>query len=286
MAQLEEFQKKLWLKKKMVLQSDYCITIDRVPEELYPDILKNQKQIQEWDTLFAISKIKNETKSGLFDQEAIPYSEVFSPDGNLFSGAESKGLNFLKANPFLVLDTQLFTRELKYQLLSTIENIDEDCNGLMINSENFQALNFLSKRYSESIDYIYIDPPYNTNSTPIIYKNEYLHSSWLSLIENRNELSKKLLKNTGVKSFAIDDAEMVNLSALIENQFNNYKLSRLTIIHNPKGSITRDFNRVHEYCLFLTPEEGSGFIARKLEENEKPRKMRRWGENSLRTERR
>lgn len=268
------------------MQADYCITLDRIPEGMYPDILKNQGQIQEWDKLFVISEIKKEEKEDLFSKDWITYSEVFDSAGNLLNGAESKGLLFLKTNPFLVLDTQFFTREWKFGLLATIPELDEQCNGLMINSENFQALNFLNSRFRQQIDYIYIDPPYNTNSTPIIYKNEYLHSSWLSLMENRNEVSKKLLKDTGVKSFAIDDAEMVNLSALIENQFENFRQSRISIIHNPKGSITRDFNRVHEYCLFLTPLEGSGYIGRKLQENDKPRKMRRWGENSLRIERR
>ena len=41
LAQLEDFQKKLWLKKKFVLQSDYCITVDRIPESFYPDIIAN-----------------------------------------------------------------------------------------------------------------------------------------------------------------------------------------------------------------------------------------------------
>ncbi|MBF0204960.1 MAG: hypothetical protein HQK67_11805 [Desulfamplus sp.] len=59
-----------------------------------------------------------------------------------------------------------------------------------------------------------------------------------------------------------------------------------TVVHNPKGSITKDFNRVHEYSLFLTKEEDKTAIARTLEENKTPRKMRRWGENSLRSERR
>src|SRR5690606_34892772 len=62
--------------------------------------------------------------------------------------------------------------------------------------------------------------------------------------------------------------------------------SRVTVIHNPKGSITKDFNRVHEYAIFLTPEVEGKVIERTLTESDKPRKMRRWGENSLRIERR
>ncbi|MGN0848718.1 MAG: site-specific DNA-methyltransferase, partial [Victivallaceae bacterium] len=45
LGQLEDFQKKLWLKKKFVVQCDYCITIDRIPEKFYPAIFSNQKQL-------------------------------------------------------------------------------------------------------------------------------------------------------------------------------------------------------------------------------------------------
>ena len=143
MAQLEDFQKKLWLKKKMVIQSDYCITLDRVPEEMYGDILSNQAQIQEWNALFSISEIKKEKSGDLFSTDTIAYAEVFNPEGKLIPGAEAKGIAFLKANPFLVLDTQFFTREWKFRLISSIPDLDEQCDGLMINSENFQALEFL-----------------------------------------------------------------------------------------------------------------------------------------------
>jgi adenine-specific DNA-methyltransferase len=94
----------------------------------------------------------------------------------------------------------------------------------------------------------------------------------------------KLLNEDGVKVVAIDDSEMVNLSIILEDVAPEYKLSRISVIHNPKGSITKDFNRVHEYALFLTKDD-KGYIARTLEKNTNPRKMRRWGENSLRTER-
>jgi adenine-specific DNA-methyltransferase len=223
MAQLEEFQKKLWLKKKMVLQSDYCITVDRVPEEMYLDILTNQAQIQEWDKLFAISEIKKEEKTELFEQENISYSEVFQKNGSLIYDAESKGIVFLKANPFLVLDTQFFSREWKYSLLSTFENIDEQCNGLMINSENFQALEFLNKRMAGTIDNVYIDPPYNTENDrtngSFIYKDTFEHSSWLSLMEDRLVSGFNLLSKDGVFLSSIDDDEFDLYSSLLRLKF-------------------------------------------------------------------
>jgi len=58
LSHIEEFQKTLWLKKKFVLSTDYCITLDRIPEELYPEIAQNTAQWQEWQVLFSIHEIE------------------------------------------------------------------------------------------------------------------------------------------------------------------------------------------------------------------------------------
>ena len=264
-AQLENFQKKLWLKKKFVVQSDYCITLDRVPENLYQDIINNESQRKEWVRLFAIDEIKGDLM-----QEG--YNEPLT-------------FEFLKQNPYLVLDTTFFDAKFKHQLAENIENIDEQTNGLLINSENFQALQFLQNKYSQGVDYCYIDPPYNTDSAPILYKNGYLDSSWLSLLQDRLLLSQNLLAPNFVYTVAIDDTELANLSMLLKERFNEHRISPITVVHNPKGSPTKDFNRTHEYAIFITEETNKNAIARILEENDTPRKMRRWGENSKRTER-
>jgi len=157
LAQLENFQKKLWLKKKFVVETNYCITLDRVPEELYSDIAANQSQREEWVRLFAIDEI----------------------EGDLYSPAYAKPLavEFLKANDKLVVDTRFFYEEFKAKLLASIENFDEQCDGLLIHSENFQALNLLQERYRLQVKCIHIDPPYNTATSGFLYKNEYRHSS-------------------------------------------------------------------------------------------------------------
>ena len=53
LAQIEDFQKKLWLKKKFVVETNYCVTLDRIPEELYPKIAANDSQRGQWVRLFA-----------------------------------------------------------------------------------------------------------------------------------------------------------------------------------------------------------------------------------------
>ncbi len=57
-AQIEEVQKRLFEKKKFVLETNYCITLDRVPEELYPEIAANDAQREEWVKLFSIDEIE------------------------------------------------------------------------------------------------------------------------------------------------------------------------------------------------------------------------------------
>jgi adenine-specific DNA-methyltransferase len=236
LAQLEDFQKRLWLKKKFVMQSDYCITLDRVPESLYPDIIANTAQIEEWKRLFAIDEIKADTVT-------LPYTEPLTID-------------FLKGNPFLVLDTAFFGQEWKYKLLASIENIDEQCDGLLINSENFQALNLISYRYKESTDCIYNDPPYNAKSSEILYKNSFKHSSWITLIENRLALSKILLKKDFVNVTAIDEIENFNLGKLIEDIFTDCENSCISIVHNPTGQQGSNFSYTHEFAHFSYPSDG------------------------------
>lgn len=256
LAQIENFQKKLWLKKKFVVSSHYCITVDRIPEELYPEIVDNETQWLQWNKL----GVWNKHNPGTIDD--------------------------LKSSLYRMVDTSLFSDSFKAKVLRTSQNLDKNIDGILIHSDNFQALNLMQERYKEKVKYIYIDPPYNTNSTPILYKNEYKHSSWASLMQDRLKKGMKLLKFDGVKTVAIDDSEMVNLSTILEQVAPEHTLSRITVVHNPKGSITRNFNRTHEYALFLTRDGLSGSIARTLEENSSPRKMRRWGENSRRVDRR
>jgi len=265
LTQLENFQKKLWLKKKFVVDTNYCVTLDRVPEELYAEIAANDAQRGEWVRLFAIDEIERDLARKGFSSPLT--------------------IEFLKDNPFLMVDTKFFHQEFKDKLLAGFDDLEE-IEGLLIHSENFQALQFLGKRYRGKIRYAYIDPPYNTASTPILYKNDYKHSSWASLMQDRLRLSFSLLSNDGVHTIAIDDTELANLTKILEQTAPSYRLTKITVVHNPKGSITKDFNRTHEYALFLTPEELKNCIERTLEPNETPRRMRRWGENSRRIDRR
>ena len=83
LAQLENFQKQLWLKKKFVLETQWCVTLDRVPEALYPEIAANAAQCEEWVELFAVDEIPGDLING----------------GATWNNPPS--VDFLKANPYL-----------------------------------------------------------------------------------------------------------------------------------------------------------------------------------------
>ena len=198
LAQLEDFQKKLWLKKKFVVGCDYCITLDRIPRTLYPEIIANDEQRKEWVRLFAIDEIKG-------DMMTEGYSEPLTE-------------KFLEDNPFLVLDTKFFSAEFKHKLVGSMEKVDEECNGLLINSENFQALELLQEKYRGKIGAVITDPPYNTGGDDFLYKDNYADSSWLSLMSERLKLSYSLMRDNAWISLNINDIELYNLVNMMSMQ--------------------------------------------------------------------
>jgi adenine-specific DNA-methyltransferase len=261
LAQLEEFQKKLWLKKKFVTETQYCITLDRIPEDMYAEITANDAQRAEWVALFAIDELDG-------------YGEPLTVD-------------FLKANPFLVLDTAFFNSDFKDAIMAGIQDFDESLDGLLIHSDNEQALRKMQLKHQNNVQCIYIDPPYNTDATPIVYKNNYKSSSWLSLMNSRLECSTGFFSDGDhALCIAIDDTELANLSKLIESHFNNYDLFRVIVNHYPgSGTGRSNVTRTHEYALFAVPKNEDVLRGEEKEDGIRERNFRRsgTGENNYRT---
>lgn len=245
LAQIEDFQKKLWLKKKFVIRTDYCITLDKIPAKYYEEIFSNAEQLKEWENLFSVKCALNNGKLKINDQTVVLSEIQDSP--------------FIIHN-YLVLDTKFFSDEFKDKLIAEFYNLDEETNGLLINSENFQALNLLTEKYTNNISGIYVDPPYNAKSSEILYKNTFKHSSWLSFIYDRIDLSKVLLyENNGVFNIAIDENEQEYLGVLLSQLFINYRKTCVSVIHNPSGQQGDNFSYTNEYSYFLYPS-GKRFI--------------------------
>jgi adenine-specific DNA-methyltransferase len=231
LASIEDFQKKLWLKKKFVVAAHYCMTLDRVPDELYPAIAANSVQWAQWHQL------------GMRDS------------------TEAGSVKDLKDSPYLMVDTALFDAAFRANLLKAIPDLDASTDGLLVNSDNFQALTLLTERYRGAFDCIYIDPPYNTDASAIDYKNGYKSSSWLSLLDSRLRAGKSLLKNNGVLLAAIDDAQFRELSFLAEEVFDKL-LGTFAVRANPSGRPTKTgYSVSHEYMIAVGQSEKS-FIGR------------------------
>ena len=230
--QIERFQKALWEKRKFVTETQYCITIGNINESFYSDIIARDPQWTEWKELFHIDDDKALFNSGENKEERW-----------------AKRYDFLKSHPTLVLDTKHFDQSFVDRLLSSFNEIDEMVDGLLIHSENFQALNLLQEKYREKVKCIHIDPPYNTNSSGFLYKNNYQHSSWISMMENRLSISMNLMdQNSSCILCHIDDNEYENLFQLfgtlgIENKG--------TIIWDKRNPVsgTKKVATQHEYIL-------------------------------------
>ena len=235
LAQLEDFQKKLWLKKKFVVSTHYCVTLDRLPESLYPAIAANPKQWEQWDKL------------GMLDGKKT----------DLFKQAKAGSVAYLKEHPYLMADTVLFDAAFKQALLASVDNLDESLDGLLIHGDNFQALNLLQERYRNKVKCIYIDPPYNTDASSIVYKNGYKDSTWSSLMDNRLEVAKNYLTEDGIICAAIDDEEVIELRSILAQHFTK-QVGVAVVRSNPAGRKTKGkFAPAHEYGLFFGNSESS-----------------------------
>ncbi len=153
---------KIWNKPRFVLNSHFIVSLDKLKAKNY-DLNKitnhknYPKQVKEWQDL------------------------------NL------KTTDNLLENEFLPLDT-IYFKDLEEGIKSQFN--ENEINGTLIKSENYQALNSLKNRYKETIDCIYIDPPFNTGSD-FAYIDRFQDSTWLSLMHNRLELAYDFLSHQG-----------------------------------------------------------------------------------------
>ncbi|EMB4653138.1 DNA methyltransferase [Klebsiella aerogenes] len=254
LAQIENFQKKIWNKKKFVVDTNYLFTIDKLPKNLYSAVIKNDAQWEQWYQL------------GFLHNDSVDREKT------------------LKENAGLIVDTSLFERKFKDDFLLTINDIDECLSGNLYSGDNYQVLKLISTKYEKVIDGIYIDPPYNTNASEILYKNGYKDSSWCSLMNSRLEVSKSLLKENAATCTTIDEYEVANLELLLKETFVGYKIRPVIIEYNHRGRVKSNFAITHEYALWTIPEDRD-VISRQIEiSDEIRRNLRRTGSSSTRAE--
>ena len=130
LAQIEGFQKMLWEKRKFVVDTQYCVTMGNVPSVFHQEIVNNEAQWEEWKDLLGI-------------------------DGS------NRSKSFLKARPTLPLDTHHFPACFTDRLLASIGeigDIDDMTDGLLVHSENWQALRLMQGKSRGNVQCVYIDP--------------------------------------------------------------------------------------------------------------------------------
>lgn len=174
-AKFEDELKAIWLKPKFAKNTEYVFSLDIIINKA-----KDSKKLL--DLIFKDKNFKNQIKE---------WRELNLIDENFnISSLE------IEKYKFIPIDTKHLSREVKFELLSSFDNLEELLNGELIKSDNFQALNSIMPKYQGKIDLIYIDPPFNTGSD-FEYKDKFQDSTWLSLMENRLELAKNLLSDKG-----------------------------------------------------------------------------------------
>jgi len=203
LAQLEDFQRKLWLKKKFVVGSDWLVAISQVSDDLLSAICANEEQLNEWKTLHSLHELPE-------DPARATYCEPLTPE-------------YLRAHPSLLIDTSHFDDAFKARILELSDSLDEKTTGVLFHGDNFQSLSLMRSKYAGKINCVYIDPPYNTGTDEFVYKDAYQHSSWLSMMEGRLALAEHLLGSDGVLTCSLNDDETFRSGVMIESVFPRFR---------------------------------------------------------------
>ena len=176
LAQIESFQKMLWEKRKFITETHYCISLGSIDTVFYPGIVTNEAQWNEWRKMLGVDK-------------------------------NDRSEAFLQANSTLVLDTKHFPQMFVDRLVASFPDLNGATDGLLVQGDNWQALSLLREQYSGQIACVHIDPPYNTQTSGFLYKNDYQHSSWLTMMQNRILAAVPILHENGAFLSHIDENE-------------------------------------------------------------------------------
>lgn len=262
-GQIEDFQKRLWEKKKFVVNTDYVITLDRIKdylensfEEVLAKVLGNKDQIKEWKALGFLNK-----------KEEI----------NSFFKKTLEGKELKDKYKFLPIDTQHFDQDFKHCLIEGItknSELDRELDGVLFKSENWQALNLLEKKYKGKIDSIYIDPPFNKEKEANYpYRSNYKDSTWISMLNDRINFSRKLMDKDSSIFVRCDYRGNMYVRMLMNNIFRERNF-RNEIIVNKSIRIKTEGNKFlswHDTIFMYSKDyERSYFnhITKKREEEE------------------
>ncbi len=234
-AQFEDELVRIWNKPKFVRGSHYIITLDRIAAsnggiEVLAEFLKHKAmatQVAEWQQL------------GIVDQ-------AFDAKGILLG----KGKHRTLATEWrtLPLDTQHYGKSLELRLLGLFDDLDNQLDGRLIKSENYQALNTFKEKFKGRIKCCYIDPPYNTTTETLPYADNFRHASWMSMIYDRLDVAKSFLSSKGVIYASIDANERMRLEGALHKVFGEEnRVEEIVWAQNTTKSQSPTYSNNHEY---------------------------------------
>jgi adenine-specific DNA-methyltransferase len=252
-ALFEDELKEIWLKPKFVLNSDYVLTLGKINDvELIEKIVNSddfEKQIKEWQDLY--NPIIDPDNNRVIKREWKEFEFSFNFDKSKIIVENEQGVKTLNEEYVnLPIDTKNF-KELKYEILSSFDNIEEQLDGVLIKSENYQALNTILKKYRGEVELIYIDPPFNTGED-FDYKDNYQDSTWLTLMNERLELSYELLAENGSLFLHLGEDASYYGRILLNRIFGKESyLNNLIWAYTLIGGNAKKWERNHEYITWF-----------------------------------
>ena len=238
---------KIWNKPRFVFNSNYVITLDRIIKankekgiEIIEKIINHknfEEQAKEWQDL------------GITD-------ENFNKDKIIQKFTTGKELN--KEYQFLPIDTKYF-KDLEIEILSLFDDLDNQLDGWLIKSENYQALNTILPKFKERVQTIYIDPPFKTGRD-FYYEDKFRDSTWITLMENRLDKAKDFLKNSG-NIFVHLDKNAVYLGRMLMNFIfvDNFVNEIIWCYEKPRKA-TNQFKENHDNILYYCKNKSSHYF--------------------------
>lgn len=260
-AQFEDELLRIWTKPKFVRNSHYVITLDRISGreggmEVLAAFLKHtgmKAQTAEWlelgivDGGFDSKKIWNEEsrKAGKEKNASLSTPSASSKPKSIPAFLPSSLNPSFQSLP---LDTRHFDKTLEISLLGLFDDLDNQLDGRLIKSENWQALNTLKEKYRNRVKCCYIDPPYNTGGDGFPYIDNYQNSSWMTMIQERIICARNLLAPKGVFFASIDAKERRHFESLLDSCFDrNNRVEELIWATNATKNQSPTYSTNHEY---------------------------------------
>ncbi|MGI6342703.1 MAG: DNA methyltransferase [Bacteroidales bacterium] len=242
-ARFEDELKAIWEKPKFVRNCNYVLTLDKLADnvELIQKIIDSpgwDNQVEEWKELNRewVDEKGNQTKKE-WDEFAFANEKNFEKEI-----IENSTLN--KTYQYLPIDTKFFP-ELKYQILSNFKNLDSSIDGTLIKTDNWQGLNSIKEKYKSDVEFVYIDPPFNTGSD-FDYKDNYQDSTWLSIMSDRINLAKILMSSKSSFYLHLDYRANFLGRILLENSFNGNFINEIIWCYTGPTNQKNNFPHKHD----------------------------------------